>query len=166
MEHPWSQQGCTHLARKSELFPGELLPVEILWVTTYGPHPLACFGLWSPELGCGHSVCPVTGELARPGGQILLLPKENLEIIGGEPQSLCLCGFGGRFVNLASGFEAVNALEAVGKECGLGEGRGCWVCVSQCAILITTGHRNDNVYIIFCYHGSSALLLEFVSPSL
>lgn len=30
MEHPWTQQGCTHVARKSELFPGELLPVELL----------------------------------------------------------------------------------------------------------------------------------------
>lgn len=118
-----------------------------------GTCPFSCFGLWSRELGgCGHSVCSVTGELERPGGHILLLPKENLEKFGGEPQSLRLCRFGGRFVNLTCGFEAVNAPEAVGKQCGLGEGRDHWVCVSQRAILTNTGHVNDNIYIIFCYH--------------
>lgn len=86
---------------------------------------------WSELGGCGHSVCPVTGELAKPCGQILLLPKKNPGKFGGEPQSLCLCGFGGRFVTLASGFEAVNAPEAMGKECGLRKGGGCWVCVSH-----------------------------------
>lgn len=136
MEHPWTQQGCTHGARKSNLFPGDLLPVEILggsWDTSIGLQEMSCFGLWGPELsGCGHSgCCPGTGELSRPCGGILLLPKENLEEFGGEPQSLHLCGFGGRFINLASGCEAVNAPEAVGKECGPGEGRGCWVCVSH-----------------------------------
>lgn len=87
------------------------------WATSTSLQEMSWFGVWGTELGgCGHRASPGTGELARPCGGILLLPKENLEEFGGEPQSLRLCAFGGRFINLASGFEAVNAPEDVGKE--------------------------------------------------
>lgn len=97
------------------------------WDTSIGLQEMSFFCLWGPELG----VCPVTGELTRPCSQVLLLPKENLEKFAGETQSLHLCGFRGSFIHLASAFVAGNSPEAVGKECGLGEGRGCWLCVSH-----------------------------------
>lgn len=69
-------------------------------------------------------------DLASSCGQIFLLYKENLEEFGGEPWPLKWCMSGGRLINLASGFEVVNAPEAVAKDCGFGEGRGFLVCVS------------------------------------
>ena len=68
--------------------------------------------------------------LASSCGQIFLLYKENLEEFGGEPWFWKLCVSGGRHINSASGFEVVNAPEAVARECGFGEGKGCWFCVS------------------------------------
>lgn len=68
--------------------------------------------------------------LASSCGLIILLYKESLEEFGGEAWSFKLCMSEGRLINSASEFEVDNAPEAVEKERGLGEGRGCWVQVS------------------------------------
>lgn len=65
--------------------------LEGSWDTSTGLQEMAYFGLWGPELsGCGHSVCPVTGELARPCGQAFSSLRKiwkNLVV----SLSLCIC---------------------------------------------------------------------------
>lgn len=104
--------------------------------TSTGPQEMACFGLWGPELGgCGHNVCPVTGELARPCGHILLLPKkktwENLVV----SLSLCICvglGEGLLILHLDLRLEMLQRLWA--RSVGLGKGEVAGFVLITCPI--------------------------------